>query len=60
VTYFLDTSALVKLYHAEPGWELMGRIYDGGESIGLAVLTLLEFRSAMTRRLRTGSVDKET
>lgn len=60
MSYFLDTSALVKIYHAEPGWERMGRIYVGGESIGVAILTLLEFRSAMTRRLRTASVDGET
>lgn len=60
MSYFLDTSALVKIYHAEPGWEVMDRIYVGGESIGVAILTLLEFRSAMTRRLRTGSVDGET
>jgi len=60
VSYFLDTSALVKVYHAEPGWEVMDRIYLGGEPIGMAVLTLLEFRSAMTRRLKTGSVDTDT
>lgn len=60
MSYFLDTSALVKVYHAEPGWEVMDRIYVGGESIGVAILTLLEFRSAMTRRLRTGTIEGDT
>jgi uncharacterized protein len=57
--YFLDTSALVKLYVQEPGTDrLLPLIRDQSEN-RFAVLTLsvVEIRSAIRRRQRAGDIE---
>jgi uncharacterized protein len=59
--YFLDTSALVKLYVQEPGTDrLLPLISDRPEN-RFAVLTIavVEIRSAIRRRQRAGDIDAE-
>lgn len=59
--YFLDTSALVKLYVQEPGTDrLLPLISDRPEN-RFAVLTIavVEIRSAIRRRQRAGDIDTE-
>ncbi len=56
--YYLDTSALVKLYVREPGTEQMIRLASPSSGHTLAVLGLarVEFRAAVRQRERTGDV----
>lgn len=56
--YYLDTSALVKLYVREPGTEHMLRLADtdGGHAFALLGLARVEFRSAVRQRERSGDV----
>jgi uncharacterized protein len=60
--YYLDTSALVKLYVQEPGTDRLLRL--AGDLVGnkLAVLALspVEARSAIRRRERAGDIDSQT
>ena len=59
--YFLDTSALVKLYVQEPGTDrLLPLISDRPEN-RFAVLTIavVEIHSAIRRRQRAGDIDTE-
>jgi predicted nucleic acid-binding protein len=57
---FLDTSSLVKLYHHEPGSDhLMGLLGNGIEDIYLSELAILEFQSAMWRKVREGKLGRE-
>ena len=57
-SYYLDTSALIKLYVEEEG---TGAILDllkgiGGDQIAILDVTLLECRSAVRRREREGDI----
>ena len=56
--FYLDTSALVKLYVREPGTEQMLRLADpaGGHTLALLGLTRVEFRSAVRQRERAGDL----
>jgi uncharacterized protein len=56
--YYLDTSALVKLYVREPGTEQVLRLARGTAANQLAVLALaqVEIRSALRRRERAGEI----
>ena len=55
---FLDTSVLVKLYHNEDGSDRIEKIIKGGVSaIALSELSILEFRSALLKKCRTGELD---
>lgn len=57
--YYLDTSALVKLYVLEAGTEHLLRIASAASGNRFAVLALsaVEARSAIRRRERTGDID---
>ncbi len=57
--YYLDTSALVKLYVREPGTERMLRLAANPEAPQLAILSLAraELYSAVRRRERAGDLD---
>ena len=57
--YYLDTSALVKLYIRESGTDRMLRLAARAAGHRLAVLTLasVEFHSAIRRREREGDID---
>ena len=58
---FLDTSALIKLYHAEAGSErLTAYIEEQVDTIFLSELATLEFRSAIWRRVRMREIEQET
>lgn len=56
--YYLETSALVKLYVREPGTERMLALAYRSNENRLAVLTLsqIELRSAVRRRERNGEI----
>jgi uncharacterized protein len=56
--YYLDTSALVKVYVREPGTEYMLRLADASAGNTLAVLglTRVELRAAVRQRERAGDV----
>ncbi|HTU70505.1 MAG TPA: type II toxin-antitoxin system VapC family toxin [Candidatus Baltobacteraceae bacterium] len=56
--YYLDTSALVKLYVREPGTEEMLRLANATPSHTFTVLSLapVEFHAAIRRRERAGDV----
>jgi predicted nucleic acid-binding protein len=57
--YYLETSALVKLYIREPGTERMLRLVSRANNHRFVVLTLsrVEFHSAIRRREREGDVE---
>jgi predicted nucleic acid-binding protein len=57
--YYLETSALVKLYVREPGTDKLLRLAGREANHRLAVLTLarVEFHSAIRRRERAGDID---
>lgn len=59
--YYLDTSALVKLYVREPGSEQMLRLANasGGNTLAVLGLSRVEFRSAVRRRQRAGDVTED-
>jgi len=58
--FFFDTSAIVKRYHQESGSEIVDRIFEGilkkqSKAI-LSTLAVLEFTSALRRKVTTGEV----
>ena len=57
--YYLDTSALVKLYVRESGTERMLRLTTGSEAPQFAILSVarVELYSAVRRRERAGDLD---
>jgi len=60
--YYLDTSALVKLYVQEAGTERMLRLANpsGGHTLAILGLTRIEFRAAVRKRERAGDVARDT
>lgn len=59
--YYLDTSALVKLYVREPGTDEMIRLADAasGNTMAMLALSRVEFRAAVRRRERLSDVSRE-
>jgi len=59
--YFLDTSALAKLYHQENGSDYMDRILEqlGSRSL-ISHLSIVELESALAIKTRTGEIDEPT
>jgi predicted nucleic acid-binding protein len=59
--YFLDTSALVKLYVQEPGTDRLLPLINERSQNRFAVLAtaVVEIRSAIRRRQRAGDIDTE-
>ena len=56
-TYFLDSSALVKLYHPEVGSHKVEEIFrEPGRRIVISRLTVVEVQSAFVLRIRMGTV----
>jgi predicted nucleic acid-binding protein len=56
-TFFLDSSALIKLYHEEPGTERVEEIFATGEvSLVVSELAAVELQSALARKVRTGEI----
>jgi predicted nucleic acid-binding protein len=60
-SYFLDTSALAKLYVREAGTEMMLRLAAQPDRPNLVILSLsrVEFRAAVQRRLRSRELTKD-
>ena len=56
---FLDTSALVKLYHLEEGTGAVENAISIAEELYLSEIARLEFRSALWKKVRTGEVSEE-
>ena len=58
--YFLDSSALVKLYHSETGTSAVDRIAStAGNVIRISRLTIAELTSAFAIKVRTQSISRE-
>ena len=57
--YYLETSALVKLYIQEPGTERLLRLASASAENRFAILSIAqaEFHSAVRRRTRDGDID---
>ena len=58
--YFLETSALVKLYVQEEGTERLLRIAlpSAGNQLAILNIAQVEFHSAVRRRTRDGDIDE--
>jgi predicted nucleic acid-binding protein len=55
--YFLDTSALVKLYHDEAGTDVLDeRVIATDSAIVISELSKIELLSALARRVRMGEI----
>ena len=59
MNYFLDTSAIIKIYHSEVGTEFMRGLYRGPLNFTISELASLEFTSVMYRRCRAGDFGEE-
>ena len=57
--YFLDTSALVKIYHKEEGSEKVLDVYKN-EKIIISELSIVEFLSTLYRKYREKEIDEPT
>jgi predicted nucleic acid-binding protein len=58
--YFLDTSALVKRYHREPGSEVVDALFaEQDRHIIISDLSIIEFGSALTKKVREGEITPE-
>jgi predicted nucleic acid-binding protein len=58
--YFLDTSAVVKLYHQEMGSDRVLPLYRDGETIVISEISKVEFLSTIHKKLRTGEITADT
>ncbi len=57
---FIDTSALVKLFHEEDGTDSITRLIESNKGdLFISELTILEFTSALQRLLRAGFINKD-
>ena len=60
-SYFLDTSALAKLYHPEIGSERMESLLQSpGARLIVSQLSLIEIQSVFATKVRTGVIGKAT
>lgn len=58
--YFFDSSALVKLYHAEAGTPVVEQIANESENlVRVARLTITEMTSAFAIKVRTQAISRE-
>ncbi|MGK5092747.1 type II toxin-antitoxin system VapC family toxin [Deltaproteobacteria bacterium TL4] len=57
---FLDTSSLIKLYHHEDGsdWIMETLSHNKIEDIFLSELAILEFRSALWKKVRVKELEE--
>jgi predicted nucleic acid-binding protein len=55
--FFLDTSAFAKLYHQEPGSDIVERIVALPGSAVISRLSLLEMESVFAIKVRTGQLN---
>ncbi|MBE0428154.1 MAG: type II toxin-antitoxin system VapC family toxin [Nitrospirae bacterium] len=58
---FLDTSSLIKLYHTEEGSDIvMNALSNDIREIILSELAILEFRSALWKKIREKEIKEKT
>jgi len=57
---YCDTSALLKLFLPEPGSDAFNEIVEGRDDVLVSDLAVTEIVSALARRLRQGSLTRET
>ena len=58
--YFLDTSALAKLYHREVGSDVIEQIFQSPDSVLLiSRLSTIELHSVFARRIRMGELEQD-
>ena len=58
--YFLDTSAVAKLYRTEAGSEVVDRIFsEPGSQQVISRLTIVEIESVFALKMRTGEIDHQ-
>lgn len=60
MTYYIDTSALAKVYHPESGFEYMRLLYKGNDAIRVSELTRVESVSVTRRKVLAGEISAET
>ncbi len=58
--FFVDTSALVKLYYPEPDSDQVEKKILGAERVFISELSKVELASALAKKTRTGEMDTET
>lgn len=59
VTFYFDTSAIVKRYHKEIGSEILDKIFEVKEhGIALSFWTILEFTVAFSARMRRKALSR--
>ncbi len=58
---FLDTSSIIRLYHYEPGTDLLDRFFEDYaiSKVCLSELAKVEFDSAIRKKVRTGELIQE-
>jgi len=59
-SYYLDTSALVKIYHREIGTDTMLRLYHGTDTLFISELAKIELLSTVYRKYREHGITHET
>lgn len=60
MSYFLDTSALVKIYHIEAGSNNVLEIYNSEDSVIISDLGKVEFLSTIYKKFREKEIEEET
>lgn len=60
MTYYIDTSALVKIYHREAGTDNALALYKSDELIWISELCRIEFTSTIERKYREKTITIET
>ncbi len=59
-SYYVDTSALVKIYHREAGTDAMLTLYHGTDTLLISELAKIELLSTVYRKYREHSITHET
>lgn len=58
--FYIDTSSLVKVYHAEVGTPTVLGIYRGGDEIVISELSKIECLSTLYRKYREHEISRDT
>lgn len=58
MNYYFDTSALIKIYHLEPGSQKVIDIYNSEENIIISGLSTIELLSTIHRKYREKEINK--
>lgn len=56
MTAYFDSSALTKLFLAEPGWDTVRALWDSSDVLATSWIALPEVRSALERAQRDGRI----